>query len=121
MFAKDFDPDQKQNFVREFRDREHMSQQTLLKIFKQAADGRVKITQSQLSDIENGRKPLSVEKASVMCRIFNCRVEEIINMNYLDINSDTIDNTINLNLFSTEQLKTIKAAIDLELQKRDSI
>ena len=122
MFTNEFDAEKKdkQNFIKEFRAREHMSQKLLLKLFREACDNQVKLTQSQLSDIETGRKPLGLEKAQVMCRIFNCRVEELINMQYLNPAEQT-DNAINLNLFSTEQLKTIKVAIDTELQKREAL
>lgn len=108
----------KQNFIKELRQSVGMSQKELLARIEKETQGEMRIPQSQMSDIENSRKNCDMEKAAVICKIFNCRIENVLNVEYLDNTVPSEDVLINLNMFTTQQLNSLHDAIVAELKRR---
>ena len=115
MFLGDTRP----NYIKELRQSRKMPQQVLCKLIKQESGGELSMPQSQLSDIENYNKPISLAKAQVIAKIFNVSLGEVINLNMeRPVDGEEMDSFINLNMFTTEQLKVLKLKILSELSKR---
>lgn len=95
-----------------------MSQQELCRLIFEASEGELRMPQSQLSDIESFKKPINLQKAQIIAKIFNVSLHEVINVNVDQMEDTETSNLISLDMFTTDQLQRLKLKIDTELTRR---